>query len=97
MSASSNKYHNFPPRKQVSVGEVCLLCECNRQVRKSAQKYVHGTQSLNIGSRQAMVLPLIVPGMIFSGVNNLTGENEAFQVCNVLWGTPIRSVMKRIK
>jgi hypothetical protein len=101
-----NKYNNFPPRKQVPVGGVCLLCECNRQVRKAARPYVIGTRTLR---RTAMLLntthalgfpaqcPKICPGMIFAGINNETGKLERFKVLQVPWKFPDRSSVERVE
>jgi hypothetical protein len=91
-----NKYNNFPPRKQVAVGGVCLLCECNRQVRKAARPFVNETRITNSLGFPALC-PKICPGMVFEGRNNITGEIELFKVLQVPWKFPDRSSVERIK
>lgn len=96
MKRDKNKYYDFPPRKQVPVGGVCLLCQCSRQVRKAARHFVQGTRichSLGFPMR----MPLILPGMKFKGFNNLTGEEEEFEVISVPVCCPDRSPVERIK
>lgn len=92
----NNKYNNFPPRKQVPVGGVCLLCECNRQVRKAARPFVNDIRTTNALGFSALC-PKICPGMVFEGRNNLTGEIEMFKVLQVPWKLPDRSTVERIK
>jgi len=92
----NNKYHKFPPRKQVPVGGVCLLCQCNRQVRMAARPFVKG-KSISHALGFPAAMPLLSPGMIFKGVNNLTGEEESFKVQCVLILNPERSSVERIK
>ena len=91
-----NKYNNFPPRKQVPVGGVCCLCQCNRQIRKAAHPYVVGTRVTN-AMGFPMNCPKICPGMIFEGMNNTTGELERFKVMQVPWKFPDRSSVERIQ
>jgi len=91
---NKNKYYKFPPRKQVPVGGVCLLCQCNRQVRKAAQPFVRG---MGFPALAWARMPLISPGMVFTGVNNLTGEEESFKVHRAFISMPDRSSVERIK
>lgn len=88
MSRKNNKYRNFPARKQVPVGGLCLLVECCRQVRKAAQPFVQGLRRWypgRSGGRMGSpaLTPKIKPGMIFSGINNLTGEKETFRITSI--------------
>jgi hypothetical protein len=86
---NNDKYYKFPPRKQVPVGGVCLLCQCNRQVRKAARPYIKEYWSFR-------TIP--PPGMmVFKGVNNLTGEEEWFKIRFVQWSKPEFSSVERIK
>ena len=91
----NNKYHKFPARRQISVGEFCLLCQCNRQVRKMARPIVQST-SVRSNSFFGPITNLS-PGMILSGVNNLTNELEVFKVVSVDIGRPDLSGVERIK
>jgi len=91
-----NKYNNFPPRKQVAVGGVCLLCECNRQVRKAARPLVKEILNYWLHGFPPRCRK-ICPGMVFEGRNNETGEIEMFKVLQVPWRFPDRSSVERIK
>ena len=66
-----NKYNNFPPRLNVAVGERCLLCQCNRQVRKSVRGYIK------------MGFWKMLQSVKIKGVNNQTGEEEVFRVVQI--------------
>lgn len=90
-----NKYNNFPPRLNVPVGGVCALCQCSRQIRKAAHPYVIGQTTCNRLGFPIQV-PLICPGMKFTGLNNQTGEEETFEVRSVLINFPQFSVVRRI-
>jgi hypothetical protein len=85
---NNDKYYKFPPRKQVPVGGVCRLCECNRQIRKAARPYFKEHWSFR---------NIPPSSMIFKGVNNLTGEEEWFKLKHVQWSKPEFSSVERIK
>lgn len=91
-----NKYNNFPPRKQVPVGGVCLLCQCSRQIRKAAEPFVQGKKISHALGFPAN-FPLLECGMEFTGKNSQTGEMETFRVRSVLLLYPDRSSVERIK
>jgi hypothetical protein len=91
-----NKYNSFPARQQVPVGGLCLLCQCSRQIRKAARPFVQG-KKLNNSLGFSAVFPILEPGMKFTGVNNITGEEETFEVRSVLIMQPHLSTVERIK
>lgn len=88
----NNKYYKFPSRRQIPVGGFCLLCQCNRQVRKKARPIVQSTWNSLFGP-----ITNLSPGMVFSGVNNLTNELEVFEVVGVDVLCPNFSSVERIK
>ena len=91
-----NKYNNLPPRIQVPVGGVCSLIQCSRQIRKAAEPFCKGRKISHALGFPAS-FPLLEIGMEFTGVNNITGEEETFRVRSVLILYPDRSSVERIK
>lgn len=91
-----NKYHDFPRRVNVKVGESCSLAQCNHQIRKAARPFVFG-RAINRSMGIAVFFPTLSIGMQFSGINKQTGDKETFQVISVQIMQPLFSGVKRIK
>ena len=93
----SDKYRNFPSKKNISVGEVCFLCECNNSVRKQVvlfakQNWTHFyiKQTNTIYSSyssffHAKWLQWIEKnkGKRFSGINKQTNQEETFEIITI--------------
>ena len=89
----SDKYRNFPSKKNISVGEVCFLCECNNSVRKQVilfakqnwcHFYIKQIQSFSSFFHTKWLRWIEkYKGKRFSGINKQTNQEETFEIITI--------------